>query len=72
MASSADSKLVVPIVCIECGGNAHCIRRELDDNEPVREHRTFECAMCDRLSDSVVYVSPSDAAAQKDAERARK
>ena len=61
--------LVAPIVCIECGNNAHCVRREADKQDFHREHRTFQCTTCRRLSYRVVDLSPSDAAIQKEAEQ---
>jgi len=60
---------VVPIVCIECGNNAHCIRREADKQDFHREHRTFQCTTCRRLSYQIVDLSPSDAAIQSEAEQ---
>ena len=63
------AQLVVPIICIECGNNAHCIRREVDRHDPGREHRAFECATCHRRSYRVIRMSESDAAVQKEAER---
>lgn len=56
---------VPPIVCVECGANAHCVRRVPDGRE---EHQTFQCSECRRVVHRTVGDQESDAVIQKSAE----
>ena len=74
MASSSpfnyvDAPFVPSIVCVECGNNAHCIRRQPDRNGLPLEHQAFECMEYHRRSYRTAGMVPSDAAIQQAAEQ---
>jgi transposase-like protein len=47
----ADSTIIAPIVCIECGHNAFCVRRTAVS---VGEYQLFECRNCGKTSERIV------------------
>ena len=57
---------VIPIVCIKCGNNAHCIRREANG---ARERQTFNCAACGAESHRELGPGPSDEAVEMEAKK---
>jgi hypothetical protein len=63
------SRLVAPIVCMECGGNAYCIQRAPDPGGLPFERRIFECVVCHKETRKDAGPEPSDAEIQRAAER---
>jgi len=60
------SFMVMPIPCIECGNNMHCVRRM---PEAAGEKQLFICATCGQSSERVVGPQVSDEEVQRSAER---
>ena len=61
----ADAGFVLPIVCLECGGNAHVIRREPRNGI---ELQTFKCTECGAEEQRDRGAAESDECIQREAE----
>ena len=64
-----DSRIVAPIICTDCGNNAHCIRRTPDSTGRPYEYQAFECVECRRRSVRTVGTSLSDEEVEATAEK---
>ena len=62
----SEAKFVAPVVCTECGNNAHCVRRQETFGKEVQ---TFECAVCGHQTVLTREYGPSDEEVQRMAER---
>jgi transposase-like protein len=60
-----NSPVVVPIPCIDCGNNMHCVRRVPEQNG---ERQMFICAACGDTTERAVGIQASDYEIQKAAE----
>lgn len=67
--NSSESRSVAPIVCIECGNNAHCMRRSPHNLGPTYEYQAFECISCHRRWYRTVGPASSDQDIQRYAEQ---
>ena len=64
------SQSIAPVVCIECGNNAYCIRRSPLTNGGSGEQQMFECGHCHHVTIRTVgELEPSDEDIQELAEK---
>ena len=63
----AETRFIAPIICVECGNNAHVIRREPKGEN--LELQTFFCSECKTETQRVRGIDLSDSEIQEIVER---